>query len=175
VRHHQDQEQKWRNRIVKGLRIAALAAMTVLAGCGTEEDRIPLIQVTGKIYRNGKPLPNARVSFMPDVGNKHSTPAVDETGPEGNYMLKFKGRMGVAAGKYKVVVTPAIEVPAGSKIPDEFKDDPVMGQMAVGVGVPGAEKKAGAAVAKKEGSKSEFDATIEENDKDKVLDFEYKG
>jgi hypothetical protein len=160
---------------VKCLRIAALAALTVLAGCGTEEDRIPLIRVTGVIYRNSKPLPNANVSFMPDAGNKYSTPAVDETGPDGNYMLKFKGRTGVAAGKYKVVVTPAIELPPGSKIPDEFKDDPMMGQMAVGVGVPGTEKKAGATVAKKDGIKQEFDATIEENDKSKELDFNVKG
>ena len=90
-------------------------------------------------------------------------------------MLKYKDRTGVASGKYKVVVTPAVELPASAKIPDAFKDDPVMGQMAVGVGVPGAEKKSGLAAAKKEGSKSEFDAQVDENDKSKELDFDVKG
>ena len=61
---------------MKCVRIAALTALTFLAGCGSEDDHIPLIRVTGVITRNAKPLPNAKVSFMPDAGNKYSTPAV---------------------------------------------------------------------------------------------------
>lgn len=161
--------------VVKCVRIAALAALTFLAGCGTEEDRYPLVRVTGVVTRNGKPLPGARVSFIPAAGNKYSTPGVDESGPEGNYMIKFKGRNGVAAGKYNVVVTPAVELPGNAKIPEAFKDDPIQAQMSLGIGVPGMEKKAAAAAAKKEPVKQEFDAEIEEGASSKQLDFDVKG
>ena len=160
---------------MKCVRTAALAALTVLAGCGSDEDRIPLVRVTGTITRNSKPMANARVSFIPDVGNKYSTPAVDETGPEGNYMLRFKGRTGVSAGKYKVVVTPAIDLPANAKIPEAFKDDPVMAQMALGIGVGPDNGKVAGVAKKKEPTKSEWDAQIDEKDSSKELDFDVKG
>ena len=160
---------------MKCVRTAALAALTVLAGCGSDEDRIPLVRVTGTITRNSKPMANAKVSFIPDVGNKYSTPSVNETGPEGNYMLRFKGRTGVSAGKYKVVVTPAIDLPAGAKIPEAFKDDPVMAQMALGIGVGPDNGKVAGVAKKKEPTKSEFDAQIEEKDSSREFDFDVKG
>lgn len=149
--------------------VRVLGALVLLgaAGCGSEEDRYNLVRVRGTVTRNGKPLPNAKVSFLPADRNNPSTPGVDETGPEGNYMLKFKHRTGVAPGTYKVVVTPAVELPGAAPIPEEFANDPIQAQMALGIGVPGAEPK------RKEVIKNEFDATVDEKG-DGVFDFDVK-
>ena len=160
---------------MKCVRLAVLIALAALSGCGDEQDRVSLVRVTGTITRNGKPLANAKVSFMPDAGNKVSTPSVDETGPEGNYMLRFKGRTGVASGKYKVMITPAVEVPASAKIPEEFRDDPLMGSMAAGVGVPGAGNRGGGAAAKKKEVIKEESVEIDEKDSSREFDFDVKG
>lgn len=123
------------------LRYVMPVVLVGLIGCGSEDDSVTLVPVKGTISRNGKPLAEAKVSFIPDTTNKVSTPGVDQTGPEGTYMIKFKNRSGLSPGKYKVVVTPAIALPSGMKVPDEFKDDPMMAQMAAGIGVPGAKPK----------------------------------
>jgi hypothetical protein len=146
--------------------VVPLALVAVgLAGCGSEEDRISLVPVKGTITKNGKPLAGATVSFLPDPGNKFNTPGLDSTGPEGTYMIRFKNRSGLSPGKYKVLVTPPVNMPGG-KVPDAFKDDPVMAQMAVGVGVPGAEPK------KQAEEKAEFEAEVGE--KPDVFDFDVK-
>ena len=123
------------------LRYVALLVLVGLIGCGSDEDSVPLVPVKGTITRNGKPLADAKVSFVPDSTNKFSTPGVDQTGPEGTYLIKWKTRSGLSPGKYKVIVTPGIALPAGMKTPEEFKDDPMMAQMAAGIGVPGAKPK----------------------------------
>jgi hypothetical protein len=141
----------------------AFLALAGLVGCGgSEEDSYKLVRVTGTITKNGKPLSGAKVSFVPDAGNKQTTPGVDETGPEGNYMLMFKGRTGVAPGKYKVIVEPAIDMPAGAKVPDEFKKDPVMLQTAQ-IGNPDLKKAQDAK--KAEVVKGEFETEVPDGSK----------
>src|SRR5436305_5635610 len=105
---------------MRWVRMVAGFALTGLIGCGggTDDDNIKLVRVTGTITQNGKPLPNADVSFVPQTGNKDSTPGVDQTGPEGNYMVKYKGRTGVAPGKYQVIITPPDEV-AAAQVPEK--------------------------------------------------------
>jgi hypothetical protein len=44
----------------------------------------------------------------------------------------YRHRTGVSPGKYKVTFTPAL-VDESAKVSEEFKDDPLMGQMALGV------------------------------------------
>src|SRR5437764_14727601 len=96
---------------MRWVRTVAILTMTGLAGCGRDEDNIKLVRVTGTVTKNGKPMAKANVSFVPQAGNKDSTPGIDETGPEGTYLVKFKGRSGVAPGKYKVMISPAFELP----------------------------------------------------------------
>src|SRR5688572_9652213 len=116
---------------MRWLRMLAVLAPIGLVGCGgTEEDWIKLVPVSGKVTKNGKPMANADVSFVPGAGNPESTPGVARTGPEGEYSLMFKGRTGVAAGKYNVTITPAFEIPADAKVPEAFKKDPIMFQFA---------------------------------------------
>jgi hypothetical protein len=97
-----------------------------LAGCGAGPNLLP---VTGTVTLNGKPLEGATVTFYPDDGNSVKTTGHDTTGPEGNYKLSSGERFGVAAGKYKVIISKLAAKP-GVTIPDEFKKDPVMAKMA---------------------------------------------
>jgi hypothetical protein len=145
--------------------MALLSAASVIGCGGTAEDQIKLVRVTGKITLNGKPLAGADVSFVPQPGNKDSTPGIDQSGPDGNYMVSFKGRTGVAPGKYRVFVTPA-DPEAESQIPEKFKNDPMM--FKIMKGSQGATKT----TQQKAIAKGEFDAEVP--DKDVVLDFDVK-
>lgn len=152
---------------MKSIRMVASLALvsTGLIGCGSEEDRFKLVPVTGTVTLNGKPLAGATVSFAPVSGNVSNTPGVDSTGPAGNYKLMFKGRSGVAPGKYKVSITPP-DPQSSSGVPDAFRDDPMMMQFANEAKPQVATKKVEA------GAKSEFEREV--SDKGDVLDFDVK-
>jgi len=153
---------------MRWVRTVAILSMSGLAGCGTDEDQIKLVRVTGTITQNGKPLPGADVSFVPDGGNKDSTPGVDQTGPEGNYMVRYKGRNGVAPGKYKVIVTPP-DPASESQVPEKFKNDPMM--FKIMKQAQGPPKKS--AAESKAGVKSEFPAEVPDSSS-VALDFDVK-
>jgi len=148
--------------------IAASLTLALLCGCGgSDEDNIKLVPVSGTITLNGKPMAGAKVTFNPSAENKDSTVGVDETGPEGNYKLKFKSRSGIAPGKYTVIVEPALVVDM-AKVPEAFKDDPYMARI-------GAEAAAGVTAKKKStpaGEKSEFPAEVD--DRGGSFDFDVK-
>lgn len=110
--------------------IAALAA-AVAPGCGSgdETDSYALVPVSGNVTLDGKALEGAKVLFTPADGNKPDTPGVDETGKEGNYKLMYRGRSGIAPGKYHVLVAKTIEPGAAAKATEEHKDDPVLAAM----------------------------------------------
>jgi hypothetical protein len=141
-----------------------------LAGCGGDPDAaVTLVSVKGVITLNGKPMANAVVQFVPDPGNKTGTAGGDTTGPEGNYMARYRGRSGLAPGKYKVSISPGTPsnvsgVPTGAS--DAFKDDPFMASE--------ASRAAAAAkpAAKNLEVKGEFDAEVSEQGS--TLDFDVK-
>lgn len=112
-------------------RLTAFAVLLAVAGCGTgdETDSYKLVTVRGHVTLDGKPLEGAKVLFTPDEGNKPNTPGVDTTGKEGNYILMYRGRSGVAPGKYSVLVSKTFD-PAVLKASEEFKGDPVLEAMA---------------------------------------------
>jgi hypothetical protein len=142
-------------------------ALAGLVGCGSEESKYKLVPVTGTVTLNGQPLADARINFAPLDGNTYQTPGVDSTGPSGNYKLMFKGRSGVAAGKYKVTISPP-DPSLAARGPDVFKDDPMMIQFAEDA------QRQGAAKSKKieAGAKNEFEAEVPEDGA--VLDFDVK-
>jgi hypothetical protein len=123
--------------------------------------------VTGTVTLNGKPLGGALVNFAPQEGNAATTPGVDSTGPGGNYKLMFKGRSGVAPGKYKVTITPP-DPSAAESVPTIFKDDPAMAGFERDARELGASKSRKIEV----GSKSEFEAEVP--DEGGILDFDVK-
>jgi hypothetical protein len=152
---------------------AATLAFVALIGCGgSEEDNFKLVKVTGTITKNGKPLADANVAFIPGTGNQNSTPGIDHSGPNGNYLLTFKGRTGVAPGKYKVIIEPSVELPGGGKVPVELQKNPVMFEIAKRARANRHE--AAATTAKQAGVKSEFDAEVEDQAVGVTLDFDIK-
>jgi hypothetical protein len=143
-------------------------ALAALVGCGSEESRYKLVAVTGTVTLNGQPLADAKVNFAPLEGNTYQTPGVDSSGPSGNYKLMFKGRSGIAAGKYKVTITPP-DPSLSANAPDAFKDDPAM------LGFREDAQRQAAAKTKKKvdaGTKNEFEAEVPEEGA--VLDFDVK-
>src|SRR5438128_11331253 len=76
-------------------------------GCGGPVD------VQGKVLRNGKPVPEAQVVFIP-VNGGHE--AGDVTDGEGNFRLKNPQKMGVVPGEYLVTVSKR-DWPPGMKRP----------------------------------------------------------
>jgi hypothetical protein len=140
-------------------------AILGLVGCGDAESSITLVPVKGTVTLNGKPMGNAQISFVPDPGNKKSTAGGDTTGPEGNYMARFKGRSGLAPGKYKVTIAPGVSS-SSAGVSEAFKDDPFMA-------AEGARAASSSnASAKKLEIKGEFDAEVDSSGS--PLDFDVK-
>jgi hypothetical protein len=152
------------------LRVGLLAAITVVSGvfgCGGDERK--LVPVSGTVTLNGKPLRDAVISFLPDDSNKGALPAEDITGPEGNYKAMTRGRSGLSAGKYKVVITKStVET---SKVPAAFKDDPYMARLSTEGPQPTGDQGAGRN-AKSTEIKGEFDREVEPAGS--TLDFDVK-
>lgn len=72
----------------------------VAIGCGS--DGPELGTVTGQVTMNGKALPNALVTFVPEAGGRAATGTTDASG---NYTLIFLDRDGALLGKHRVSVT----------------------------------------------------------------------
>lgn len=74
----------------------------IFSGCGGGGDVVP---VTGKVTFQGKPVPQATVTFTPDEAGKLS---VGTTGEDGTYELKVAGsedQFGAKAGSHRVSIT----------------------------------------------------------------------
>ncbi|MDR3633259.1 MAG: carboxypeptidase-like regulatory domain-containing protein [Isosphaeraceae bacterium] len=151
--------------------VATLAA-ALLAGCGEGDETASytLVPVSGTVRLDGKPLEGAQVSFTPDPGNKPSTPGSDLTGPDGNYKVMFRGRSGVAPGKYKVAINKTNSPTTSKNLPEVLKDDPTMFQIVL-------EAKAGARTVTKTGAPvTKIDDTFDQevDAKGGVIDFDIK-
>jgi hypothetical protein len=145
------------------IRWVAPLALLGMIGCGSDPgEAITLVPVTGTITINGKPMANAMVSFIPDAGNKASTAGGDTTGPDGNYMAQYRGRNGLAPGKYKVTVVPGAAEESSNAVAGL---DPFMAS-------EGARAAAATKPAKKKEIKGEFEGDVEETAT--TLDFDVK-
>jgi hypothetical protein len=145
----------------------------LLTGSGCGESGPTLVPVNGTVTLNGKPLEGAEIAFIPDPGNKAGLPALDVTGPEGNYKAMSLNRSGVVPGKYKVIIT---KMPTASKsdaASTVHRDDPFMAQ--IGNETAAAAAK-GAGVRKKdvvlEKIEQKYDAEVEA--RKNTLDFDVK-
>ena len=152
---------------MRSMRWMGPLALAGLVGCGSGESRYKLVPVTGTVTLNGKPVADAVVSFAPQEGNERTTPGVDSTGPSGNYKLMFKGRSGVAPGKYKVTITPP-DPDATADLPEIFKGDPAM----AGFAEDARQQVASKAKKKVAGTKNEFEAEVPEEGA--IMDFDVK-
>jgi hypothetical protein len=112
--------------------ILTVLTIVLVAGCGTGDitDSYTLVTVTGTVTLDGKPLEGAQVTFTPAQGTKPDTPGTDRTGKQGNYKAMYRGRSGLAPGKYAVIVSKMMTSSETTKLPDELKDDPALAAMA---------------------------------------------
>ncbi len=92
----------------------AVAGLLLGSGCQPGGVSGPTGTVSGKVTLAGQPAPaGCTVTFMMDSGAL----AAGQTGPNGAYELKAKGKPQVAAGKYKVMVSGA---PAASMSEEDY-------------------------------------------------------
>lgn len=77
-----------------------------MAGCGSKEDDVQLVPVSGKVTFENKPLPYGSVTFYPDKAKGNNSKKIGEgrIEGEGTYTLSTAGKAGIAAGWYKVTV-----------------------------------------------------------------------
>ncbi|WP_250846677.1 carboxypeptidase regulatory-like domain-containing protein [Aquisphaera insulae] len=111
----------------------AALSFILVAGCGSgdETESYTLTRVTGTVTLDGKPLDGAKVIFTPQ-GNRPDTPGSDMTGREGTYTIMYRGRAGVAKGKYSVLVAKTIQDGTDGAAPDapgEFSESAALAAM----------------------------------------------
>lgn len=99
---------------LKNLASALLLPLFVCSGCSSGD----FGTVTGTVTADGKPLPNAMVSFIPQPDGRASA---GMTGDDGSYELIYtQDQKGAKVGEHKVQITTAIESgDYGSKAPRE--------------------------------------------------------
>jgi hypothetical protein len=84
-----------------------LFAGLLLAGCSNKE-KIVLVPVEGKLMMDGKPVPLARVEFMPEFkGHGADANSYAITDENGKFVLARGAEAGVAIAMHRVVVTEA--------------------------------------------------------------------
>jgi hypothetical protein len=76
-----------------------LIALWALPGCGDGGPRV--VPVTGSVTRNGKPVANLFINFIPDAGR----PSWGQSDEQGQFTLEYdRDRKGAEVGKHKVSV-----------------------------------------------------------------------
>ena len=85
-------------------------AVVVALGCGSKK----FVPVSGKVTLNGKPLPDAAVSFQPIAGKGSLEAGVASTGKtnqNGEFTLTADtGESGAVVGKHNIIITAATEI-----------------------------------------------------------------
>ncbi len=99
------------------LRIAALLSAAVLVGCGGG-DELDVGGVEGVVTLDGKPLPNAVVTFTPKAGGPSG---VGKTDAEGKYQLLTVNENGAVIGEHFVSI---VCVPEAQAVESYRSDDP---------------------------------------------------
>jgi len=112
------------------LSLVLMACCTLLSGCGGEKlNRPPVFKVTGKVTLQGKPVPNADVTFIHKESNRA---AFGKTNAEGEYKLTtFNANDGAVAGKHDISVVdipPVASTPAIASVDSAEYQPPKIGE-----------------------------------------------
>ncbi len=103
---------------IQYLSVALFLCLSMIIGCG--EGGPSLGKVSGTITLDGKPLPNAIVSFVPEDGRRSSSAT---TNANGEYHLAYISQEGAVVGKHKVSITSVPEAQTQT-MEDIPSDDP---------------------------------------------------
>lgn len=115
------------SRLGNSLCIGLIGVTAVaLAGCGSgEPPPPPLIPVSGTVSLDGKPLPGATLTFIPQ-GETQGAGGTGKTAAEGKYELTYgRGGKGVAAGEYRVTISKRV-MPDGTEVPENDDTPPIL-------------------------------------------------
>ncbi|MEI7698843.1 MAG: carboxypeptidase-like regulatory domain-containing protein [Planctomycetia bacterium] len=112
------------------LSVMILACCTLFLGCGEEKlNRPPVFKVKGKVTLQGKPVPNADVTFIHKESNRA---AFGKTNAEGEYKLTtFNANDGAVEGKHDISVVdipPVPSTPAISSVESADYQPPKIGE-----------------------------------------------
>jgi hypothetical protein len=108
-------------------RMLLLVLLLPLAGgCGSAK----IAPVSGRVTLNGKPLPNASVTFAPVGGKENQEPgpsSAGKTDADGRYTLELIGQEGSGAmiGKHKVRIALLSEMDTSDDRPERLKQLPL--------------------------------------------------
>jgi len=87
--------------------LLALLAGCLLASSGCKKSPPPVVEVTGRVTLNDKPLPNARVEFVPELkdfgAEVNSFGVTDEKG-EFTLTCSWKNQAGAVVATHRVLV-----------------------------------------------------------------------
>src|SRR5436190_3640501 len=91
-----------------------LFAVALLALTGCDSGGVSLGTVSGKVSKNGKPLPGAWLKFVPVQAGRQSSARTDA---DGNYELKYtQEKKGALVGKHRVTLGTGGEVGEGGNL-----------------------------------------------------------
>jgi hypothetical protein len=110
--------------------LVMLSCCVLTAGCGSEKvNRPPVFKVAGKVTMQGKPVPNADVTFIHKESNRA---AFGKTNAEGEYKLTtFNANDGAVEGRHDISVVdipPPPETPAIASVESEQYQPPKIGE-----------------------------------------------
>jgi hypothetical protein len=100
--------------------------LPLAGGCGSSK----IAPVSGRVTLNGKPLPNASVTFAPVGGKANQEPgpsSAGKTDADGRYTLSLIGQEGNGAliGKHKVRIALLSEMDTADDRPEKLRQLPL--------------------------------------------------
>jgi hypothetical protein len=93
-------------RIARSITVLAAAAIVLFCGCAKGPP--PVVAVSGVLLLDGKPLPQAKIEFVPDLaGHGAETTSSAFTDDQGRFTLanSFTQQPGAMVGKHRVLVS----------------------------------------------------------------------
>ena len=105
-------------------RLVPAVLLSLFVGCGGGDDSTPdLVEVTGTVMMNGKPVEKALVYFVPETGAMSN----GETDASGKFSLMYRGQMkGAAPGKSIVKISKSDGEAGAELIPGMFNASSVI-------------------------------------------------
>ena len=148
------------------LNLIALALAVSLSGCGGESDDLPRVEVSGEVSKNGSPIKEGRVNFVPEGATKG--PASGAGIVNGKFLIPRVN--GPVPGTYLVRVEVTVE---SAEPPPESPDRmPSKDEILAGKEAPAVDPAVGGESPAQPGvdpASLEFHVTVEEGGSNRFL------